>query len=288
MQDSLKNEIDSFKSIIVLLPVNCSFDQAAAGLSLYLSLKGSKDVSVSSSSEMIVEFNRLVGVDAVSDKFGNKDLNIKFVNYQASDIERVSYDIEGGEFKLTVVPKEGMNAPVKENVEVYYTGGDFDGAVLVGGNSREDFPQLEKGDLKIGKLVHMGTKSLQDEGIVSYSGTASCLSELAGFVIRDSGYYLDADIATNLIAGIEKETDGLRNMAVSANTFFLMSELMKAGGKRTLDNTRSESYPPGSIPTEPYSAKPVLENVVPEDVTKVDNPPADWLSPKIYKGDNVG
>ena len=54
---------------------------------------------------MVVEFNRLVGVNKITTELGNKNLVIKFKYYKVAGSEIVSYDIEKGEVKLSVMPK---------------------------------------------------------------------------------------------------------------------------------------------------------------------------------------
>jgi len=105
MDNSFKTLIDASQSILVILPTKPYLDQIAGALSLYLSLKSSKEITVFCPSDIIVEFNRLVAVDRIVREVGNRNLVITFKDYQAQDIERVSYDIENKEFKLTVIPK---------------------------------------------------------------------------------------------------------------------------------------------------------------------------------------
>src|SRR3972149_3066864 len=122
MNESFSSLVDSASSILILLPNKPYFDQVAGGLSLYLSLSDKKPTAVSCPSPMTVGFNRLIGVNKISSEFGNKNLVITFPNYDAANIEKVSYDIENGEFKLTVVPKEGFTAPQKEQINITHSG----------------------------------------------------------------------------------------------------------------------------------------------------------------------
>ena len=117
MENSFKSVIDASKSILILLPTKPYFDQVAGGLGLYLSLRQSKDVLVFSPTPMTVEFNRLIGVNKVTAEMGNKNLIIRFTDYKANDIERVSYDIEDGQFRLTVIPRQRITPPTKDRIE---------------------------------------------------------------------------------------------------------------------------------------------------------------------------
>ena len=105
MENSFSSLVDSSASILILLPTKPYFDQVAAGLGLFLSLRDRKETQISCPSPVTVEFHRLVGVNKITSEVGNKNLTIKFVNYNPQDIERVSADIENNEFKLIVIGK---------------------------------------------------------------------------------------------------------------------------------------------------------------------------------------
>lgn len=288
MENSLKSIVDQSTSIIILLPTKPFFDQVAAGLTLYLSLREKKDISISSSSPMTVEFNRLVGVNKVAHELGNKNLIIKFVDYKASEIERVSYDIENGEFRLSVIPKPGVSAPRKEQAELSYAGVASDTVILVGGANDSHYPALSGSDLAGAKLVHVGTKPLRlqlKREVMSLVRPATSISEVVATLIKQGGFDLDADIATNLLMGIEEATSRFSDPGVTAETFRVVSELMQAGGKRISQvkiprQTDPTSVVPGQFPKR---------NVPQKDVQKQDKQktPKDWLEPKIYKGTSV-
>src|SRR3989344_5373161 len=103
MEKSFKSVIDAASSVLILLPKNPTFDQVAAALSLYLAIEGKKDVTISCPTQMRVEYNRLVGINKISDEVGSKNLVLKFSDYPAENIERVSYDIENQQFRLSVI-----------------------------------------------------------------------------------------------------------------------------------------------------------------------------------------
>jgi len=293
VDNTFKSYIDSAQSILVLLPTKPSFDEVASGLGIYLTLSNSKSVSISCPSPMLVEFNRLVGVNKISSDFGNKNLVIRFKDYQATDIDRVSYDVDGGEFKLSVIPKSGINAPVKDQIELSYSGISVDTVILVGGAADTDFPAISSKDFSGAKFVHCGKKTLTVNGvsqIISFARPTSSVSELVTYLVKESVYPVDPDIATNLLLGVDIGSEGLTSSAVTADTFQIVADLMRAGGRRQQEGLVKEAFPPGSIPGEtPRVHEQVVQSVdqptqeQPEDTT----PPNDWLTPKIYKGTSV-
>jgi hypothetical protein len=276
MDNTFKSQIESASSVLVLLPTRPFMDQAAAGLALFLSLKSQKETAIACPSEMTVEFNKLVGVNKVTAELGNKNLVIKFKDYKATDIERVSYDIEGGEFRLSVIPKPGTKSPEKGQVDVSYSGITADTVILIGGANESHFPALSSKELTGAKKIHLGTRSLSiapEHELISFARPLSSVSELVGALAKESGWDYDADIATNLLIGIQEGSNNFSSDSVTADTFQMVADLIRAGGKREGKRVSREEFPQGSIPGEPPG--------------KSKKPPKDWTGPKIYKGTSI-
>jgi hypothetical protein len=303
MENNLLGLIDSASSILVVLPTKPYFDQVAAGLSLYLSLSDRKEASIYCPSPMTVGFNRLIGVNKISTELGSKNLSIKFSGYDATNIDKVSYDIEKGEFKLTVVPKTGLTAPQKEQLNVSYAGISADLVILVGGANDSHFPVLQSDELSGAKIAHIGTRVLDSKReVMSFAKPGATTSELVANLIKENGLTIDADTATDLVMGIEDGSANFTSSEVTPETFEIFAFLLRSGGSRMPKVKLSPmSFPPGAIPVKPFKAAP-SEPVTPASQietqpeavsTEIDeegaeiNPPSDWLQPKIYKGTSV-
>lgn len=317
MQDTFKNLIDSAQDILILLPTKTYVDSVASGLSLYLSLSGAnKNVTISSPTDMVAEYSRLVGVDKVTKEFGNKNLVIKFVNYEAEDIDKVKADVENEKFTLTVVPKQNKKSPTKEQLEVSYSGGGADLVILVGGGNDTHFPALELEEIRKSKIIHIGTKLLEiqknDIEALSFATTSSSVSEIVANLIKESMLPIDADIATNLLAGIEDKSNNFQSNETTAETFEVFAELLKLGGKRMQKLSLPRNYPQGSIPTKPYNVQQQVINTQKQEVKKQDTNvlqkteevvatltpeeaekelefdiPPSWSEPKIFTGTSI-
>jgi len=285
MENSFNSVIESANSILILLPTKPYFDQVAAGLSLFLSLSKQKEVNISCPSEMIVEFNSLIAVDKISTELGSKNLTIKFPSFDAGNIERVSYDIENGEFRLTVIPKPGFMSPKKENIEIYNSGISADTVILIGGGNISHFPVVTSKDFSNSRIIHIGTKDIEFSGLISFARPSSSVSEIVTTLIEEGNFYLDADIATNLITGIEEESKDFKGPEVTADTFQKIANLMKSGGRRIIFEKEEKigNYPPGSIPQKPYKSDLLAK----ENQSQEKKTPDDWLAPKIYKGNTL-
>jgi nanoRNase/pAp phosphatase (c-di-AMP/oligoRNAs hydrolase) len=275
MNDSLKSLIDSSKSVVVLLPQEPDLDQVASGLSLFLSLKESKEVSIYCPSAMVVEFNKLIGVDKISTEIGNKNMVVKFPGYLPEDIERVSYDIDKGEFALTIIPKPGKEPPQKEQLKVSYSGISADLIIMIGGKEGSQFPILASKEIEQAKIAHIGINEVKIENreIISFATSSSSICEVvAGFIDKFQGRFGE-DIATNLISGLYEGSRGFASEFVTAETFSLAAKLMQAGGKRIQKDEAKVNFP--SAPTAPAVA------------SSTPQPPRSWLGPKIYKGTSI-
>lgn len=320
MDNSFKNQIDPASSILILLPANPLMDEICAGLSLMIASKGKKQASVSCPTQMTVEFSRLIGVDKISTQLGNKNLIVTFPGYPAENIERVSYDVENEQFKLTVIPKTGNAAPTKEQIATSYAGIEADVAVLIGGDKETDFPALKAPELKDIKKIHLGVKLLEGKNeiqMISLATAASSISELVAEKIKEMGWEINSDIATNLLTGIEYGSRYFQVKETNAETFKLMAELLEMGGQR-VKKVDPKSYPQGAVPQQPYN-QPVqptqttvqqppqqdpTQGVVDQDQQNVEevakasgqqvaeqkdkqNIPQSWVEPKVYTGTSL-
>lgn len=319
MENNFSSLVGQANSVLILLAKNPYVDQVAAGLSLYLAINNmGKNVTIASSSEMMVEHNRLVGIDRVTTEPGNKNLVIKFSGYQADNIERVSYDVDGQEFRLTVIPKPQFEPPQKNNIELSYAGIAADLVILVGGMNEGHFPLMSTGQLAQAKLAHIGVQQLSGEGqnqIVSFAEGTASTSELTAQLLKELNVNVDQDIASNLLMGMQEGTRNFSHNRVTAQTFHLAGEMMEKGA--SLDPRQAEEqkqYPAGAIPgqnlhsqpaksysppqqnpdlpAKPYQAPPTSQQGGQDhDQThnqqqqgQSEEAPSSWLEPKIFKG----
>ncbi len=185
----------------------------------------------------------------------------------------MSWDIDNGQFKLTIVPKVNVVPPTQEQVNVGYSGVAADLVILVGGENEAQFPALKTEDLAAVKLVHVGISQLNlaNKTIASLATAGSSISEVTANIIKVADYKMDADMATDLLMGIEEATKEFSVNGVTADTFALVAELMRAGGKRLSEGkVEARNFPVGAIPGMPS------------------NVPPSWTEqPKIFKGTSV-
>src|SRR5258708_1300968 len=146
--DLLKTSLSQTKKAILLLGSTPNFDMVASALGFALALKARGiDVQVASLAEMRVEFSRLVGVDQVRGKIGNRNLVVSF-DYTEDQVEKVSYSIseDGKRFNLVIAPKSGIRPLDPESVNFEYSGADAEFIALFGVNSFEELGSFYDND----------------------------------------------------------------------------------------------------------------------------------------------
>lgn len=275
MKDSFNSLLQKHESVLILLPKDPFFDQVASGLSLYLGLKKQeKDVQIISSAPMIVEFNRLVGVQKIGSELGNKNLVISLSDYDPNKIERVNYDIINNQTKITVAPKPGQRPPRENQVKLSYSGISSTLVILVGGLHEGHFPQLSRPEFSAVEIAHIGKQQLQlGREVASFARPVASLSEIVYEFIKDS---LDEDIATNLLMGLYAGSKNFADDAVTADTFKLAATLMNSGAKAEKATASAPTLAPSG--SSENREKPQGESI---------NPPKSWTKPKVYKGTSI-
>ncbi|MBI4029011.1 MAG: hypothetical protein HY376_01475 [Candidatus Blackburnbacteria bacterium] len=259
------------KSVVILMPEKPSLDTVASATALGLALnQDGKEATVACPSPMLVEFNRLVGVQKVTDSIENRNLTISFEDYEATNIERVSYNIENGKFMLVIAPKTGTLAPNKDQVVVGYRGVAGDLVIVVGAPNKDALGKFNQEKELFGegsKVILVNNTPVSGFSSVSelISPDASSISESTLCVIEGLNLHLNPDIATNLFVGLRAGTDSFQK-AVTAETFSAASRLVSAGAR--LD---SQATTPNTVQNQPQAAAP-----------------ASWMEePKVFTGDRL-
>lgn len=299
---SLKKTLPLAQSVFISLPANPKFDQTAASLALFLSLKKSgKSVNLVCPTEMKVGFSDLVGIDKIKTKPQGRNLVISFA-YLEDSIEKVSYNIEGNKFNLVVQPKAGFSPLSSDKVEYSYSGVDADLIFTLGvrdlndlgGFYRQSKSLFEKEKIVDIDLAPKTNHFAQQEVILS----ASSFSEIVTRLVSILNLPADQDVGTNLLLGMKKATGSFSSPKVTALTFeaaaFCLrvgahwAQAQKIGGKsvgaplRPMPTRVSAAKKPQDKPEEAPFPTDESDNKWPDTADKKPSP--DWLEPKVYKG----
>lgn len=302
--EKIKDLIAKNENIGIAVGRNPGVDEMAAALALYLAfLETSKKVTIVCPTDPIVKVSSLVGIDKLKKSFeggADGDLTVTFP-YKEGEIEKISYTLEEG--KLNILVKAGENGlSFNERDVEYKREGAAPGLVFVVGTPRiSDLgTAFEVETLKDSKVINIDYKP-ENQGfgdIPLLGSSASSVSELMANFVSSLGLKMDVDITSNLLTGIIDATNNFQSATTSPLAFETAALLMKKGAVRQSTDSKKEIIedsffaPKSDLPSTksqsqfPSFSKTVIgtEEKKPEVKLDEDNPPDDWLSPKIYKG----
>ena len=223
------------KLVLIILPNNASFDQQLAASSLALSLeKSEKKSSLHGVSKLIN--SSIIGLDKLTTKLGSNHLLVSF-DYSASAVDKVSYhlDDKNNKFYLTIKPQKGEQPLNKDSVQFEYVGADADLVVVFGVQELTELEQLYVGYEDLYQSCNVLCISSLVPNFQCAHANLSKVSSSCETIYRilvESGMQIDSEIATNLLAGIQYETDNFLNFKADAETFETISGLLKSGARR--------------------------------------------------------
>jgi nanoRNase/pAp phosphatase (c-di-AMP/oligoRNAs hydrolase) len=267
--NELQQELSSARNLLIAFPQKANFDQVAASLALYLSLKrAGKNVSIISPEPMRVEFSHLVGVDQVANKIIGGDLVVT-LDYPVADIDKVSYNDEGGKLNLVVKVKSGAK-PITQEQAIFNAAesSHYDLTFAVGVVQAEDLGQLHQGNqdlLKKSPVVSINNGASNVGTLNLINPQASACTEIVASLIKALALPVDEDIGSNLLLGLKQATGNFQNPKVNPDTFEAAAFALRMGG-------RKEEIPL-QVPPSGEKAKK--------------KPSPDWLEPKIYRGTSL-
>jgi len=294
--EELKKLLAENSAVEIYVPTDPNFDQMAAALALRLVLgKFGKSVSVISSSPMTVEFSHLVGVDLVGQKSdGGKDLMIT-LNYSLDQIEKVSYNDDGGKLNLVVQPK--INAPrvEKDQLDFSYQGGNKGLPILLGVDDPYRLGSLSN-QVDFTQAVNITTSPNSLLGKLNIvDPEASSYSEIIVGIISGLGLAFNEDAANNLFLGLDKATNSFLSENSGPDTFEAAAVCLRWGAKKPLKEPVKTPFfekSPAIDRAQPV-AKPRVEEYQspkfprkpdkPEEQANRNSPSPDWFEPKIFK-----
>ena len=302
----IKEAIEKYQTIGIAFASGSNLDSTAGALSLYLSLKNlGKNVTVASPSSPLVEVSSLVGIDEVSTGFGGAggDLVVSFP-YKEGEIEKVSYTRD--ENFLNIVVKAGELGLGFDEKDVKYSrsGAAPELLFIIGTPRISDLGSLfDPTILKDTVVINIDNNS-QNQGfgdIVMVSNRLSSVSEAIANLLLALNLKIDLDIAQNLMLGLSNATDNFQSESTSPLAFEIAGILMRQGATRPSQKIarrrvseddfikqqerqiRVQSQESARDQEPIRQQEPVLEQAEKKEKT-VENPPEDWLEPKIYKG----
>lgn len=302
----IQNLVTSSRVIWILTHKNPSIDVMASALSLYLGLiKMGKDVSIAMETEPLVEVSNLVGIDQVKTGFAGKNLVISYDPYQLGDIQTVSYlEDEGSKtsFKLTLTPREGLKLDAA-NFNFSQTGAAADLIFTMDVVQPQDLGKLyDPNVFGAAQIINIDNHDEnKDYGRFNLvEPNAATVSEITTFFLRAINAQLDPDVSGNLYQGLTSGSQNFQAPKVGAATFEAAAICLRSGAKPvSLNKPTRGTVPTASqmnpLPAQPTTVTPTYQPAEPARNTPARNAlqteaggkPADWNTPKVYRGTSV-
>lgn len=235
------NQFNQFYSnaeaILIVYPKNPTPDILATAVGLYeLMVYAQKRVSLASP-ELPKQAAQFSDVDKTVTEIGNQNLVVSF-DYAEESIDKVSYHIgeDTKKFYLTIKPRAGFPPLDAENVDFSYTGVDADLLILVGIKSLQDLEHIYYGYEELyerAPLINIQSNSGRNGIIDINTESGESVSECVTQFIFQAEIPVPDDAATNLLRGIELSTQHLTSLTATADTFEVVSRLMRVGARRS-------------------------------------------------------
>ena len=333
----LKNLLPTAKNILIALPAGASLDKLAAGLALFLVLEADgKQVTVVSDDAITVGQSHLFGVDHIQKNLpqtegGNLTLTLEGVAVSDNTVpalEKLDWYAENNNLNLVFHVLKGQTfQPAK--IVPRYQGSGFNLIFAIGAVNLNALGNVYSQNQQAFSGIHIVNIDIQTAN-TSFGQTnvldigSSSISEVMVNVISDLGFALDADTASNLLAGIFDATNNLLDSKVTAETYMAVANCLRVGGRKPAGGqqvvtpvipaydwnalvpkdqpqSQAQSIPefmvPPVVPSAPQPQPPIdagddsqaspEERPVEEGVISETVEP-EWLTPKIFKGSSLG
>lgn len=229
------DKIQQSEIILIILNDSPSFDEQLAAASLYLALK-QQNKKASLLGVKKIDNPTISGLNQLRTDVANKNLVISF-DYKEAAVHNVSYHIDdkNNKFHLTIKPQPGHNPLNKDAVSVEYAGADSDLVFLFGVDNLDDLGQLYTGYENLYQEANLiSISDLQPSFSASHldSSVFSSHSEAVFHLLKNAGIDFNSEVATNLLAGIQHETNNFIDPSASADTFEAVANLIRSGAHR--------------------------------------------------------
>ncbi len=258
----LKNLLPTAKNILIALPAGADIDKLGAGLALFLTLEANgKQVSAVSDDAITVAQSHLFGVDHIQKTLPSTDggnLTITLEGVASSDgtvpaLEKLDWATAGNNLNLVfhVLPGQTFQ-PAR--IVPHYQGSGFNLIFVVGAvnlNALGNIYLQNQNAFSGTHIVNIDTQVANTSfGATNVLDTnASSVCEVMGNLVTDLGYSLDADCASNLLAGVFESTNNLTDAKTTADTYMVVANCLRVGGRKPFYETRSSIAP--SQPPQP-------------------------------------
>ena len=213
--DSIKNLLSTAKTALIAIP-QMNIDSVGSALALALALKKANiETTVYSPHKTDANYSKLSGLDLITDNYASNDLIVS-LDYPLDQIEKVSYNDNGGRLNLVVQTKTQAPQIQDNQIIVQPHGSSADICFMLGD---------ESGLGANSNIVERGNWVFITPANVSKSWAKATIldpdapySEIFSFLLPMLGLNLDADSGKDLLIGLRVATQSF-SVNVSPESF---------------------------------------------------------------------
>lgn len=263
----LGNQLAQAQSVLIALPSQITVDKLAAGLVLHLALKNSgKKSYIVTQAQPLVAHGNLYGIGEVTNSLpqgggGNYIVTLEGVveaNGQIPSLEKLDWYPDGANLNLVFHTIPGQKFEPKNITPTSQNPGGFELVFVIGASSLNDLGTLyiQNGPVFVNSYLVNIDNNPANGGFGKTNlidPTAGSISEMMISLMQSLNLNLDADIASNIVAGIYDATANLTNNA-KPDSFTAVAQAMQAGAK--LPSLAPPPQPPLSTPPQPTTVPP--------------------------------
>lgn len=278
--NEVKNLLPNAKNILIALPVGADIDKLSSGLSLFLSFKAlGKQVSIVCDDAMKVGQSHLFGIDNISSNFpanvgGNYIITLDGVvsaDGKVPALQNLDWYPEGNNLNLVfhVIPGQTFQ-PTR--VTPHNQSSGFDLIFVIGAANLNSLGNIYNQNSSnftghITNIDNQGNGNFGATNIVDPS--AASLSEMVALLMPYLNLKIESDVATNLLTGIYQATNSLSSDRVNADTFTTIANLLRAGGKKPINDNNlaqvQQAQSPQSFSDHPQNQGLDLSSFIPQN-----------------------
>lgn len=261
--------ITSAQNILIAIPTDVTIDRLASGLALYLSLKQTgKNVSIVTEGTLTVGFTHLFGIGNVKNilpqnSSGNYTItlgNVVTPDGHIPALQNLDWAPCGqtkSDLKLTFHVNPGQIFE-PTFVTPAHEGGNFDLIITIGANTWLSMGSIYANNSQTFSGSQILNIDNQPEntnfGQINVVDGAASLSEIIGLILPALNLPYEADMASNIIAGLYSVTSNLQTG--NADTYEVMAQALRVGGQKP-------STSANTAPIEPVTPQPVTSSSTP-------------------------
>ncbi len=213
--NDIKSLLDNAKTTLIVVP-QTNIDSVAAGLSLAIGLKKQgKQVSVFTPQATDNNYSKLSGLDLISNQISKNDLTIT-VDHPLDQIEKVSYNDDGGKLNLVVQTKPTSGQIDNSKINIQNGGSSADISFILGDEASlgQNTDIVNRGNWVI--ISDRPVNKTWAKATIVDPSAPFC--EIFTFLLPLLGIELDMDSGKNLLIGLRVATQSF-SVNVSPESF---------------------------------------------------------------------